>query len=75
MYIKAVLITFIIFNLIISQKAYAYIDPGSGSYMLQLIIGAILGGLFALRLFFKDKIKIFFRNVLSRRNKHEKTEE
>jgi hypothetical protein len=36
-----------------------YIDPGSGSYLIQMIIAAILGGLF----FFKNmwwKIKSFF---------------
>jgi len=36
-----------------------YIDPGSGSYLVQMIIAAILGGLF----FFKHiwwKIKSFF---------------
>jgi hypothetical protein len=33
--------------------AQAYIDPGTGSYMLQLVIGGILGALFALGLFWK----------------------
>jgi len=36
-----------------------YIDPGSGSYLVQVIIAAILGGLF----YFKNlwsKIKSFF---------------
>ena len=27
----------------------AYIDPGSGSMMLQLIAGAVVGGLFVLK--------------------------
>ena len=36
-----------------------YVDPGSGSYLIQLIIAAVLGGLF----YFKNlwwKIKAFF---------------
>ena len=36
-----------------------YIDPGSGSYLIQMIIAAVLGSLF----FFKNiwwKIKSFF---------------
>jgi hypothetical protein len=36
-----------------------YVDPGSGSYLIQMIIAAILGGLF----FFKNlwwKVKAFF---------------
>lgn len=38
---------------------FLYLDPGSGSYILQVIIAAILGGL----MFFKNfwiKIKSFF---------------
>jgi hypothetical protein len=44
-----------------------YLDPGSGSYLVQMIIAAILGGLF----FFKNlwwRIKAFFtrdKNVSS----------
>jgi hypothetical protein len=33
--------------------AHAYIDPGTGSYLLQLAIGSILGGLFVLRMYWK----------------------
>jgi hypothetical protein len=75
MYAKTVIVVFVLFGVVVPKSAYAYIDPGSGSYMLQLIIGALLGALFALRLFFKDKIKMFLRTVLSKKNKHEKTEE
>ncbi|MCK4817146.1 hypothetical protein KA005_15355, partial [bacterium] len=39
---------------------YAYIEPGSVSYIFQLIIGALIGGLFAARVFW-NKIKIFFK--------------
>ncbi|MBS1513325.1 MAG: hypothetical protein JST86_20985 [Bacteroidetes bacterium] len=38
---------------------FLYLDPGSGSYVLQVIIAAILGGL----MFFKNfwlKVKSFF---------------
>jgi hypothetical protein len=31
--------------------AAAYIDPGSGSYLFQLAIAALLGGMFLLRRF------------------------
>ncbi len=40
-------------------KTLLYLDPGSGSYLVQMIIAAVLGGLF----FFKNlwwKIKAFF---------------
>tara|TARA_Y100000768_G_C23582036_1_gene497611 strand:+ start:319 stop:522 length:204 start_codon:yes stop_codon:yes gene_type:complete len=39
MYLKKLLIILILF--LPSVKAYAYIDPGTGSFILQAIIGAI----------------------------------
>jgi hypothetical protein len=47
------------YALCFSTKAYAYLDPGTGSYMLQVLIAAIVGGLFAIKPFFA-KIKSFF---------------
>jgi hypothetical protein len=43
--------------------AHAYIDPGTGSYLLQLMIGSILGGLFV--------VKMYWKKITSRlRGKH-----
>ncbi|MDR3690847.1 MAG: hypothetical protein P4L46_15825 [Fimbriimonas sp.] len=33
--------------LLISRSANAYIDPGSGSYLLQILFAGLLGGVFA----------------------------
>jgi hypothetical protein len=41
------------------KNLFLYIDPGSGSYLVQVIIAAVLGGLF----YFKNlwlKIKSYF---------------
>ena len=38
---------------------HAYLDPGSGSFLIQLLIAAILGGLVALRAYW-SKIKGWF---------------
>jgi hypothetical protein len=35
--------------LLMSAPAYAYIDPGMGSMILQGLIGAVAGGLFLMR--------------------------
>lgn len=51
------------------QTFFLYIDPGSGSYLLQLIIAAVLG----ISFFFKNfwmQVKAFFT-----RTKPEKEEE
>ena len=39
---------------------WAYLDPGTGSYVLQILIAAFVGGLFALKGFW-SKIKNKFR--------------
>lgn len=54
---------------IFTRKAYAYLDPGAGSYVFQIIIAAIVGGLFAIKLSWK-KIIIFMNGLFSREKKN-----
>lgn len=35
------------------RTAYAYIDPGTGSYLIQVVMAGILGGLFAVKLLWR----------------------
>jgi len=51
-----------------SKNVYAYLDPGSGSYILQILIGVLLGGALAMKLFW-SKIKLFFKNLFCREKK------
>jgi hypothetical protein len=44
---------------------HAYLDPGSGSFILQLILAAILGGLLVLRSYWA-KVKDFFLRIFNR---------
>jgi hypothetical protein len=55
------------------QKAYAYLDPGTGSFILQVLIASLLGGVFAIKMFW-SKIKAFFANLISKRKEYEKGE-
>ena len=48
--------------LLSTQHAYAYLDPGTGSMLLQGLIGGIAGGLFAIRLYW-GKLKSRFGRV------------
>ena len=50
-----------------------YLDPGSGSYLLQLLIAGALGALFALRLYWK-RVKGFFSRLLGRNSDAERDE-
>jgi len=42
-----------------STNAHAYLDPGTGSILIQGLIAAIAGGLFTIRLYWQ-KVKSFF---------------
>ena len=44
---------------ILTRDAHAYLDPGSGSYILQLILAGLLGAAVAVRIYWK-RIKGFF---------------
>jgi len=46
----------------------AYIDPGSGSYILQLLIAGALGGLYAIKVFW-SQIKSFFSSLFRKAKK------
>jgi len=56
-----ILMTMLIFSLSSSfliSNAYAYIDPGSGSLILQMILGALVGVGIAMKVYwFKIKEK------------------
>lgn len=51
-----------------TPDAYAYIDPGSGSLLLQMLIASIIGGLFYLR-GLTAKVRDFFRRLLAPRDR------
>jgi hypothetical protein len=48
------------------QEAYAYLDPGTGSYIYQLLIAFVIGGLYAVKLFWK-KIIFSIRNLFRKK--------
>lgn len=50
---------FLSINEFVRGAAQSYLDPGSGSMILQLVIGAVLGLGVIIRLFWKN-IKNFF---------------
>jgi len=36
-----------------------YLDPGSGSFILQIVIAAVLGGAYAVKVYWKKIKKLF----------------
>lgn len=73
--------------LIFSQTVYAtidirtfdqaghayYIDPGTGSIIIQVLIGAVVGGL-ALIGVYRVRVKNFFTNLFRKRKGNEESE-
>ncbi len=58
----------LIFVLTFSQSAYAYLDPGTGSYMLQILVAAFAGAFFAIKHYW-IQIKTFINSILKRNGK------
>jgi len=56
---------FVLFN---PKKVHAYIDPGTGSYIFQIILATTLGGLVAIKLYWK-KIIMFIKNPFNKKQK------
>ena len=58
------------FGVVAVPSAYAYIDPGSGSFIFQVLIGGLLAGAVAVKHFWR-RIASFF----TRRHSGEQTPE
>jgi hypothetical protein len=50
--------------------ARAYLDPGTGSYIWQLLVGGLLGGLFAAGVFWRRTL-VFLKRLFSGRKKND----
>lgn len=44
--IQHVVFFLVLYLVLFPQRAEAYIDPGTGSYILQILLAAVFGGLF-----------------------------
>ena len=69
---KKITAAFIIIYITSSNNAFAYLDPGSGSIIIQ-IIAAIAGSFFIFFNYIKVKIKQFFKkNIIKKNDKKKK---
>ncbi len=51
------------------QEFPAYLDPGTGSLIIQVVIGVVVGGLATAKIFWKQ-ITLFFKSFFSRNAKN-----
>jgi len=50
---------------LLSENAYAYVDPGTGSYIVQMLFAGVIAALFSIKLFW-SRIKGFFKRLFSK---------
>ena len=60
---------FFLYFFLFTSSAHAYLDPGTGSIILQAIVGAFAAFVSTLYIFW-EKVKIFFRKVFKKKNKN-----
>ena len=46
-------------SLLLVREAHAYLDPGAGSYILQILIAGLFGALFVLKVFWGRIVGFF----------------
>ncbi|MBM3245204.1 MAG: hypothetical protein FJZ15_05365 [Candidatus Omnitrophica bacterium] len=59
--------TILLLCIAVPRNAIAYIDAGNGSYILQFILAALLGSLFAVKTYW-GKIRKIFSAFFSKKN-------
>jgi len=57
---------FILLHLIFIQNAFAYLDPGTWSYVLQILMMVFVGGIVAIRTFWQN-IKNFLFSIFRKK--------
>jgi hypothetical protein len=60
-----------LFYFIAPCRIYAYLDAGTGSYIIQIIIAIVVGGAFGIKIFWR-RIYRFFKNLSPKAKKNDK---
>lgn len=68
--IKKIIVLF----LFVTAWCYGYIDPGAGSYLIQILIAAFLGAAFGIKVFWKKIIGFFRKSVFKNKPKQAEDE-
>jgi len=69
--LKNILFLFFLFISISIEKAYAYFDPGTGSFIIQAIIGFLTAGLATIAMTW-SRFKNFLLKIFKRKDKKDK---
>ncbi len=68
--IKHLVFFSVLYAVLFPQQAHAYLDPGTGSYVLQIVAAVFFAGLFLLKTWW-TQIKHFVVSILGKDKKSE----
>ena len=67
---KKIVFIIVVINFFFINNAFAYLDPGTGSIILQAILGAIAAAA-SYCAFYWNKVKNLFKKILKKKEKTE----
>ena len=67
-----VIVSVMLALILIPTRSDAYIDPGTGSFVLQMLVAAVLGVVFALKMYWQ-RLKTFFSRLAKKRKDSDDT--
>lgn len=59
-----VLVLIVLIQIMTVSTAYAYIDPGTGSYLFQMLMAGLLGSAFAIKMAWRN-VKTYISQIFS----------
>ena len=65
---------YIVFILLIPSKAFAYLDPGTGSIILQAILGFIAATVASISIYW-TKFKMLVKKIFNKKKNHKNLED
>jgi hypothetical protein len=63
-----------LFAILLGRNAYAYLDLGTGSYIIQIVIAALLSGAFIFKSYFA-RVFYFIKGIFSGKKEDEDIKE
>lgn len=68
--LKLFVVFIVLYLFIIPKNSYAYLDPGTGSYLLQIIAAILFAGLFFIKSWW-SKVKGIFLKIIAKNDEEE----
>ncbi|NCB38571.1 MAG: hypothetical protein EOM80_07365 [Erysipelotrichia bacterium] len=62
-----------LYTCVLTAPAHAYLDPGTGSFLFQLLVGALVGGIFVIKSYWL-RLKNWFSGSVNNVEKVDKTD-